>query len=89
MRRTITLGRWLQFSLEIGSKFNYGPAPLVCYTIIVSNLLTVRILIGAFKVYSELLYEAHLRPMMVNIHTFGIYMHMYAYICKQTVQELG
>ena len=33
----------------------------------------MRILIGPFKLYSGLLYEAHLRPMMVNIHTFGIY----------------
>ena len=34
-RLPIISGPWLQFSLEIGSGFNCGAAPLVCYTIIV------------------------------------------------------
>ena len=65
----------------MGSRFNYDPAAPVSYTIIVPNLLTVRILIGPFKAYSGLLYELYLGPMMVNIRTLGT--------CKLNIHELA
>ena len=66
---------------ENGFKVQLWPCSPVSYTIIVPNLLTVRILIGPFKAYSGLLYELYLGPMMVNIRTFGT--------CKLNIHELA
>ena len=66
---------------ENGFKVQLWPCSPVPYTIIVPNLLTVRILIGPFKAYSGLLYELYLGPMMVNIRTLGT--------CKLNIHELA